>query len=84
MTRYSLSRGCEGVTLRLEEKYGRECDISYSNTKCKVIKYNRTGGSQWVQGNSMLQAVDKYSYLGLKIKKEGVGLEKKMKKLMLE
>lgn len=34
--------------------------------------HNRVEG-QWVLGNSILGVVDRYSYLGLEISKEGIG-----------
>ena len=65
--------------LRIAQEYGREWDIRYSERKCKVIEYNSAGGSQWVLGNSILEVVDKYTYLGLEINKEGVGGERQRK-----
>ena len=65
--------------LRIAETYGREWDIRFNGVKCKVMEYNSTGNSQWVLGNAILEVVEKYSYLGIEVNKEGIGGEKQRK-----
>ena len=65
--------------LQLASRYGREWNVRYSGRKSKVIEFNSQEEGQWVLGNNILEVVDKYTYLGLEVSKEGIGGERQMK-----
>ena len=65
--------------LRVASIYGREWNVRYSARKCKVMEYNSQEEGQWILGNNILEVVDRYTYLGLEVGKEGIGGEKQMK-----
>ena len=62
--------------LEITRNYGKEWDLCFSAKKCKVLEFNSVGKSLWVLGNDVLQIVEKYTYLGIEISKEGIGEEK--------
>ena len=43
------------------------------------MEFNSTGKSQWVLGNNILEVVEKYTYLGIEINKDGIGGERQRK-----
>ena len=65
--------------LNIVQTYGREWGVKFSERKCKVMEFNSDGRNQWVLGNNVLEVVDKYTYLGLEVNKEGIGGEKQRK-----
>ena len=65
--------------LQVADRYGQEWSVRYSDSKCKVMEFNSQEEGQWVLGNSILEVVDKYTYLGLEVSKEGIGGERQMK-----
>ena len=65
--------------LEITKNYGREWNLRFSARKCKAMEYNSTGKSQWVLGNIILEVVEKYTYLGIEVGKEGIGEEKQRK-----
>ena len=65
--------------LDIASTYGREWDLRFSDRKCKVMKFNNEGRNQWVLGNSILEVVNEYVYLGMEVNKEGIGGEKQRK-----
>lgn len=65
--------------LQVASIYGREWNVRYSARKCKVMEFNSQKEGQWILGNSILEVVDRYTYLGLEVSKEGIGGEKQMK-----
>ena len=50
-----------------------EWETKFSNKTCKVIEFNTPDIRQWVLGDNVLEVVDRYSYLGIEISKEGIG-----------
>ena len=59
--------------LHIVEEYGKEWEIKFSNKKYKVIEFNTPYIGQWVLGDNVLEVVNRYSYLGIEISKEGIG-----------
>lgn len=62
-----------GELLHITNAFGWEWDMKFSEIKCKVVVVNGDGRNQWVMGNSILETVDKYVYLGLEVNGEGIG-----------
>ena len=65
--------------LQIANLYGQEWDVRYSDKKCKVVEFHSQEDRQWVIGNNVLEVVDRYTYLGLEVSKEGVGGERQLK-----
>ena len=62
--------------LHIAHTYGREWDLKFSVKKCKVMEFGSEGSSQWVLGDTVLEVVDKFMYLGMEVSKEGIGGER--------
>lgn len=65
--------------LTISRKYGVEWYLRYSENKCKVMEFNSMEESQWVLGNNILEIVDKFTYLGMEVSREGIGGERQRK-----
>ena len=42
------------------------------------MEFNSQVEGQWVLGNNILEVVEKYTYLGLEVSKEGIGGERQI------
>lgn len=73
------SKGEMEDLLHITNTYGKEWELKFSEKKCKVMEFNTEERNQWVLGNTVLEIVDKYIYLGLEVNKEGIGEEKQRK-----
>ena len=73
------SKGDMEELLQVASRYGREWDVRFSDRKCKAMEFNSQEEGQWVLGNSILEVVDRYTYLGLEVSKEGIGGERQMR-----
>ena len=65
--------------LRIADTFEKELNIKYSTRKCKAMEFGEQEEKQWVLGNNILEMIDSYTYLGLKINKEAIGREKHRK-----
>ena len=59
--------------LHIADEYGREWGMKFSSRKCKIMEFNTAEAGQWVLGDNVLEVVERLSYLGIKISKEGIG-----------
>ena len=65
--------------LQVASTYGQEWSVRYCDRKCKVMEFNSEAQGQWILGNSILEVMDRCTYLGLEVSKEGIRGEKQMK-----
>ena len=59
--------------LRITSEYGEEWQVKFSANKCEVMKYNSRDEGQWKLGDSILEVVENYKYLGIEVSNEGIG-----------
>ena len=65
--------------LRIATKFGRDFKLNFSARKCQVMEFNNNEENQWILGNNILEVVEKYTYLGMEVSKEGIGQERQRK-----
>lgn len=63
------------LLLKVASTYRQKGGVSYSERKYKVMEFSRETQGQWILGNSVSEAVDRYTYLGLEVSKQGIGGE---------
>jgi hypothetical protein len=64
-----LSDTAEGLQNSLSKVtiHGRECSVKFSAAKCKVMKFGGNENESWILGDSILEVVKQYKYLGITI-----------------
>ena len=56
--------------LQVASTYGQVWGVKFSDRKCKVMEFNSEAQGQWILGNSVLEVLDRYTYLDLEITKK--------------